>query len=78
MEAVHRHDHREVASAPVVRGRLDQRSGGGLACARRSCDPQKEPAGRAVDRLEQRLDRCQVHRYSALDAAHKLIRLSVA
>jgi hypothetical protein len=81
VEAVHRRDGREAGPPLRIQRMLD---GGGdrrLAGAGRSGNSEQEPVGRAVDRLEQPLDQGIVKRgcaYSLLEAAQRLIPLSVA
>ncbi len=80
MEAVQRGDSREAGPPLGIRRALDGCSDGRLAGARRPGDPEQETAGRAVDGGEQ-LDPSLAKRgcgYSLLEAAQRLIPLSVA
>jgi hypothetical protein len=72
MEAVHRRDDREARAPPLVRRSLDLGRDRRLSGTRRPGDPEQEASGRAVDGPEQPVD------YSLLEAAQRLIPLSVA
>jgi hypothetical protein len=76
VEAVHRRDDRKAWTAARVCHPFDLCGRGRLARPRRPGDPEQETAGRAVDGGEQSLG--EGFAYSLLDAAQRLIPLSVA
>jgi len=81
VEAVHRGDDGEARSALLIRRVLDGCSDRRLACAGRPGDPEQEAAGHAVYGHQQLLDESLAKRgrgYSLLEAAQRLIPLSVA
>ena len=80
VEAVQRCDSREAGAPLLIRRMLDGCSDGRFAGAGRPGDPEQEASGRAVDggqQLDQSLAECGCG-YSLLEAAQRLIPLSVA
>ena len=80
MEAVQRRDSREAGPPLLVRRVLDGCSDGRLAGSGRPGDPEQKAAGRAVDGGQQ-FDQSLAEPgcgYSLLEAAQRLIPLSVA
>ena len=80
VEAVQRRDSREAGPPLLVRRVLDGCSDGRLAGSGRPGDPEQEASGRAVDGGQQ-LDQSLAEPgcgYSLLEAAQRLIPLSVA
>jgi hypothetical protein len=80
VETVQRRDSREVGTPLLIRRVLDGCSGRRLAGSGRPGDPEQEATGRAVDGGQQ-LDQSLAESgcgYSLLEAAQRLIPLSVA
>jgi hypothetical protein len=80
VEAVQRRDRREVGPPLLIRRVLDACSDRRLTGSGRPGDPEQEAAGRAFDgsqQLDQRLAKRGCG-YSLLEAAQRLIPLSVA